>query len=115
MDMGTLEVVLAIISICSFGIALFQFIRSEKKEANERANIEILRAKLNFIYKGLSLTFHTADTIVQKGKSSETTVKDLQDIARILRAQSYQLAATIKNSRKNQKTWIVIFVVEVQV
>lgn len=104
--MNTLEIGLAIVSLGSFGLAVFSFVRMEIKKANEKANIEIMRERLKSLYQGLASLFHSADAIVQIPKAREgVSVNELQDLARVVRGQVYFQLERIKRSRMALDQW----------
>ena len=104
--MSAIEILLAIISIISFGLAIFSFLRNEIHKANEKAKVEVMRERLNVLYRGLSSLYHSADSIVQIPKTRENvTVGELQNIARLLRSQIYSQAELIKKSRGQLDRW----------
>jgi hypothetical protein len=104
--MNTLEYLLASVSICSFGLAVWSFVRTEVKKAKEQANIEIMREKLKSVHQSLASVFNTADAIIQIPKKSEKVdVRELQDLARLIRAQVLFLASKIKQSRQSLAEW----------
>ncbi len=73
--MNTLDFVLAIISITSFLLAIFPILRTQIKKAAEKANIEVLKERIESLYNGLVSIYHTTDAIVQIPKSHEVNIQ----------------------------------------
>ena len=104
--MNLLEIILAVISVISFLLAVFSFLRTEIHEINEKAKFNVMRERLNAIYRGLSSLYHSADAMVQIPKArKDVSVDELQDIARLLRSQIYSQAELIKKSRAQMEKW----------
>ncbi len=103
--MNTLDFVLAIISIISFLLAIFSIARTEIKKAAEKANIEVMKERIESLYQGLVSVYHTTDAIVQIPKSQETDIQELQNLGRISRSQVYILLKKIEKERNRLKVW----------
>lgn len=103
--MSPLEIILAIISVVSFGLAVFSFVRTEIKKATERAKVEVMREKLGNLHHGLGGLFHAVDAIVQVSKKPDVTVGELQNIARIIRGNILVLLEGIRRYRIKLEEW----------
>ena len=104
--MTTMNIVLAIISVLSFGLAIYSFVRTEIRKAHERANVETLKERLRALSQGLELLFQAANAIVQIPKGSrEVKVEELQDLARVLRGQIYLLSEKTRKTRLRLDDW----------
>jgi len=104
--MNTLEIVLAILTITSFGFTAFSFARTERKKANERANVEIMRQQFKDLHQGLQSIFYSIDAIVQTPKTGgQVTVKQLQNMARIARGQVHILSEGVRKSVDGISQW----------
>jgi uncharacterized protein HemX len=103
--MTTIEIVLAIISIISFGLAVYSFVKNEIKKANERANVETLKERLKTLSQNLELLFQAANAIIQVPKNREVKVEELQDLARVLRSQIYLLSEKTRKMRLRLDDW----------
>jgi len=103
--MSTLETMLAIISVVSFGLAVFSFVRTEIKKANERAKVEVMREKLNNLQGGLASLFYAADGMVQTSKRSDATLSELGNMARIVRGDIGTLLGGVRKYRISLDKW----------
>ena len=103
--METLDALLIAVSILSFLLALFVFVRTEIRKAAEKANVEVMREKIESLYQGLVSVYHTNDAIIQIPKSQQTDIVTLQNLSRISRAQVYILLKKIEKERVRLKEW----------
>ncbi|HUU19222.1 MAG TPA: hypothetical protein VMW72_18870 [Sedimentisphaerales bacterium] len=104
--MNTTEALLAIVSVISFGLAVLSFVRTEIKKANERANIEIMRERLNALHQGIESLFFSIDAIIQIPKHrDDVSVKELQDLGRVVRGNIYLLSQKVRKSRAGLDKW----------
>ncbi len=104
--MNLLEYTLAVISILSFLLAIWSTVRAELIKKQEVASRDILTERLNSLYQGSMSLFHTADAIIQIPKKQENpNVTELQNMARVLRAQILAHAEIIKDSQANLNNW----------
>lgn len=103
--MDVLDIALSIISVVSFGLAVFSFVRTEIKKANERAKVEVMREKLSNMQSALVSLFYAADGIVQTSKGTDTTLNELGNMARIVRGNIGALITGIKRYRVRLDKW----------
>ena len=98
--MTVIEILLSIITVISFGLALFSFVKNYITKTKEQAKVEVLKERLKHLNSGLESLFQAANAMVQIPKNREVNVKEIQDISRILRSQIYLL------SEETKKEWI---------
>lgn len=103
--MSPLNIVLAVISVISFVLAVFSFVRTEIKKANEQAKIEIMREKLKNLYHALVAVLDSSNAIVQIPKARQASVEELQDLARITRGQVLVLLKGIGEYGRKLGEW----------
>ena len=104
--MDALNIVLALISVISFGLAVYSFVQTEINKANERANIEVLNEHMKHLHGGLESLFYAIDALIQIPKRRESmTVEQMQDMARILRSRIYFLSEEIRKLSDKLDNW----------
>lgn len=103
--MNPLEIILAIISVISFALAVFSFVRTEIKKANERVKVEVMREKLSNLQSTLASLFYAADGIVQTSKRSDATLNELGSMARIVRGDIGPLITGIRRYKIRLDKW----------
>ena len=69
--MEPIQAVLGIISVISFGLAVFSFGRTQIHKADEKANVEVMRERLNVLHQKLSSLYHACDAILQIRKTRQ--------------------------------------------
>jgi hypothetical protein len=103
--MSTLDIILALISVISFGLAIFSFVRNELKKAHEQTNVETMKERLRALSQGLETIFQATNALVQIPKGREISVEVMQDIARLVRAQIFLLSDKTKKERLRLDDW----------
>lgn len=103
--MNLLEVVLAITSLLSFGLAIFSFVRTEILKTKEKANVALMQEKLRSFYRGLQSLIHSTDAIVQIPKGRNVEVQELQNLARVTRGHGYVLMKAVQEYSGELKDW----------
>jgi hypothetical protein len=103
--MPLIETSLAVISVLSFALALFESWRNQILKVREKANVELVKQQLTSLLNGLESALHCVDAIVQIPKQREATIVELQDLARIARGQLFVLLRGFKDSRVQIDAW----------
>lgn len=103
--MENVDTILAVVSILSFLLAVFAFVRNEIKKAAEKANVEVMREKIESLYQGLVSVYYSTDAIIQVPKTQRIDVATLQNLGRISRAQVFILLKKIEKERLRLKEW----------
>lgn len=103
--MTTTEYILASISVISFGLAVFSFVRTEIGKAREASNIAVIREKLKGLSVGLIAAIHSVDAIVQVPKGREVRPEELQNLARITRGQLFTLVKVTSQYHRSLESW----------
>ena len=103
--MNTLETVLAILTVISFGLTLFSFTRNYISKTKEQAKVEVFKERLKHLNSGLESLFQSANAMVQLPKKGDMHIEQLQDLARILRSQIYMLSEETKKDQLRLDEW----------
>lgn len=105
MGNNSVEIILSIISLIASGIGIYEFANKKIIKAREQANVELMKQRLNSQHEGLESLLHSIDAIVQIPKHRQATTDELQDLARVARAQAFILRRGIKQSKKHLDNW----------
>lgn len=100
-----MEATLGVIAVASFLIAVWQFYVSERGKDRERANLTVLRERVESAANSLEATFATVNAMVQIPKKRAVTVEELQDLARVARTQVISSAKGMRHSEDLVKSW----------
>lgn len=103
--MKILNVFFGLVTIVSFGIALYQRYEIKKNSVTERSKVIIQMEKINAIYEALRSIGSSVDMIVQVPKHNEVTVQELQNIARSVRSNIYVTMKLIKGQKRQLEQW----------
>jgi len=83
--MDYINIIAAIVTVAAFVFAIWQYIDSRHRAATERERIAMQRERLRGASSTAVACAEAANLIVQRGKNSDATTVELQNIARVLR------------------------------
>jgi type III secretion system FlhB-like substrate exporter len=103
--MDLLNAVAAVTTCAAFLLAVWQFLTSRRKEATERERIALQRERLrNAAYVAASGA-EAADLIVQRSKTQDVTIGEIQTAARMLRRNLSLLADQLQQEDRLLSGW----------
>jgi len=100
-----MDILAAVVTIASFVLAVYIFVRSRIAAAREEGKIAVLRERLNNMRQSLTAIYYSVDAVVQIPKREETTIEELQNIARVTRGQILVLLKRIKRESEEMRDW----------
>lgn len=103
--MNWLNVVFGVVGIVSLVFSIYTYYKTESKKVIEAAKVAMQKERMRNTQHSLIGILHTIDAVVQIPKKGNVTIAQLQDLARVARAQVFILANELKAERKRLDTW----------
>ncbi len=103
--MDPLNLFFGIIGIASFGFSVYTYYKAESKKIVEAANIAMHKERYRNIRHGLKGILYAVDAVVQIPKQGKVSTEDLQNFARVARAQVLVLTEQVELEQKRLDGW----------
>ena len=104
--MDTLNIIFGIVSLVAFGFSIYSHFNNRSMKVVEATKTAIQKERLRNISASLMGIMYSVDSIVQIPKRSDvTTVEELQNIARNIRASLMGLAKQLELEQKRLDEW----------
>jgi hypothetical protein len=100
-----LTVMLVLAAVASFIFSIYTYFKTESKKGMEAANVATQKERIRNTLGSLRAILHSTDSIVQIPKQREVKVQELQDLARVTRAQVYILMNQLKHQHESLESW----------
>ncbi|MET8362922.1 hypothetical protein ABZU53_05050 [Micromonospora sp. NPDC005194] len=105
MKYNAVDLVLGVISVVSFLLAVWQLYLSERRKDREKANLAVVRQKMDSAADSLEAAFATVNAAIQIPKRRKVSVEEFQDLARIARIQVLTSVKALRESGDLIKSW----------
>ncbi|WP_433173086.1 hypothetical protein [Actinoallomurus sp. CA-150999] len=103
--MNALDGAAALVTICSFLLALWQFLEARHTRQTERERIAQQSERIRNAVAAAIGGAEAADLIVQRAKQEGATVTELQNIARTMRMHMGLLARQLEQEHSLLEAW----------
>jgi hypothetical protein len=100
-----LEALLAVITVVSFLLAVLSWYQAQRLKDRQATVAAVLSQKVDSTALSLESSFGAVNAIVQIPKGRETSVEEMQDLARLGRSQILQTARILKQSEDLLALW----------
>jgi hypothetical protein len=100
-----LSIASVMVTVIAFAFAIYTYFKTESKKAIEAANVAVQKERLRSALYSLQAIYHSTDSIVQIPKKCETSVGELQDLARVTRGQIIALMEQLEIQRTGLEKW----------
>lgn len=103
--MDWLNIFFGVIGLISFAFAIYTYFKTESKRSIEAAKIAMQQERARNSKYAIINLLHSVDAIVQMPKQGDISIAQMQNLARIARAQAYTLARQLETDENAMKKW----------
>lgn len=103
--MDWLNIIFGLVGVASLVFSIYTYYKTESKKAIEAAKTAMIQERIRNAHFAVTNALNTVDTIVQLSKKDDVTVKQLQDLARVARKQTFILGKQLEIEEKRLEGW----------
>ena len=103
--MGVLNILAAAATFAALGFALWQYHQLRRKEQTEHERVSLQRERIRSAKAAAAAGADTSNLIVQRAKDPSVQITELQNVARVLRANLRLLVRQLSDEEDLLSNW----------